>query len=87
MDKVGGLLEYGTVCFYVKILSQIYHVTYDITACDCFELHKEDGTKCVYKPSKYGLFYSSVKNEVVLFTTVEDKINLLVKKRVNFKTS
>ena len=29
----------------------------------------------VFKPSKKGLFYSSVNNDVVLVTTVEDKIN------------
>jgi len=50
-----------------------YHVTYDSTACDCFEVHKADGTKHVFKPSKKGLFYSSVNNDVVLVTTVEEK--------------
>ena len=29
----------------------------------------------VFKPSKKGLFYSSVNNDVVLVTTIEDKIN------------
>jgi len=40
-------------------------VTYDSTAC----------TKRVFKPSKKGLFYSSVSNDVALVTTVEDNIN------------
>jgi hypothetical protein len=50
-------------------------VTYDSTASDCFEVHRADGTNCVFKPSKKGLFYSSVNNDVVLVTTIEDKIN------------
>ena len=50
-------------------------MTYDSTASDCFEVHKEDGTKRVYKPSKKGLFYSSVNKDIVLVTTIEDKIN------------
>ena len=43
--------------------------------CDWFEVHKVDCTKCVFKPYKKGLFNSSVNNDVVLVTTVEDKIN------------
>jgi len=71
-----------TVWFYedgiVNILSlnnvkKKYHVTSDRTACDCFEVHKADSTKCVFKPFKKGLFYSSVNKDVVLVTTVEDK--------------
>jgi len=50
-------------------------VTYDSTAYDCFEVHKADGTKRGFKPSKKGLFYSCVNNDVALVTTVEDKIN------------
>jgi len=37
--------------------------------------HKADVTKCVFKPSKRGAFYSSVNNDLVLVTTVEDKTN------------
>jgi len=84
VDKVGELTGYGTVWFYdvgiANILSlnnvkKKYHATYDSTACDCFEIHKADGTKCVFKPSKKGLFYLSVNNGIVLVTTVEDKVN------------
>jgi len=50
-------------------------MTYDSTTCNCFEVHKADSTKCVFKPSKKGLFYSSVNNDIVLVTTVEDKIS------------
>jgi len=50
-------------------------VTYDSTAYDCFEVHKADGTKRVFKPSKKGLIYSCVNNNVALVTTVENNIN------------
>jgi len=69
-------------------------VTYDSTACDCFEVHKADSTKRVFKPSKKGLFYLSVNNDIVLVTTVENKINKYTvreysnaKKVLNFKTT
>jgi len=52
-----------------------YHVTYDSAACDCFEVHKADSTKRVSKQSKKVLFYSSVNNDVVLVTTLEEKTN------------
>ena len=45
-------------------------MTYDSTAYDFFEVHKADGTKCVFK-----LFYSCVNNDVTLVTTVENNIN------------
>jgi len=71
-----------------------YCVTYDCTACDCFEVQKMDETKHVFKPLKKGLFYSSVNNEIVLVTKVEDKINkytvreyMNAKKHVNFTKS
>jgi len=38
-------------------------------------VHKADGTKCVFKPSKKGLFYSCVNNNIALVTTVEDNTN------------
>jgi len=62
---MGYLPGYGTVCFYEYGIANIlslnnvkkkYHMTYVGTACDCFEVHKVDGTKCVFKPSKNGLF-------------------------------
>jgi len=84
VDKIGDLPGYGTVCLYedgiANILSlnnvkKMYHVTYDSTAYDCFEVHKVDGTKPVFKPSEKGLFYSCVNNDAVLVTTGENKIN------------
>ena len=82
VNKIRDLPGYGKVWFYEDGIANMlslnnvkkkYHMTYDSTACDCFEIHKVDGTKCVFKPSKKGMFYLSVNNDIVLVTTVEDK--------------
>jgi len=84
VNKLGNLPGCGRIWFYeygianilsLNNLKKKYHVTYESTACDCFEVHKLDCTKCVFKPSKKGLFYSSANNDVVLVTTVEYKTN------------
>ena len=84
VNKIGDLPGYGTVWFYEDGIANIlslnnvkkkYRVTYDSIAYDCFEVHKVDGTKHVFKPSKKGLFYLSVKNDVALVTTVENNID------------
>jgi len=84
VKKILDLPGYDTVWFYedgtANILSfnnvkKKYWVTYDSTAYDCFEVHKADGTKRVFKPSKKGLIYSCVNNNVALVTTVENNIN------------
>ena len=69
-------------------------MTYDSTACDCFEVHKADSTKFVFKPSNKGIFYLSVNNDVVLVTTVKIKLvntqlesTQILRKHMNFKTS
>jgi len=57
VNKIGDLPGYGTVWFYEDRISNIlslnnvkkYWVTYDSTAYDCFEVHKADGTKRVFK--------------------------------------
>ena len=63
VDKIGDLPGYRTVWFYEDGIANIlslnnvkkkYRVTYDSTAHDCFEVHKADGTKRVFKPSKRG---------------------------------
>jgi hypothetical protein len=63
LNKIGDLPGYGIFWFYedgsANILSLInvkkkYHMTYDSTARDCFEVHKADSTKHVFKPSKKG---------------------------------
>jgi len=75
VNKIGDLPEYGTVWFYkdgianIALLNNVkkkYNVTYDSTACDCFEVHKANGTKGVFKPSKKGLFYSSFTLGIIL---------------------
>ena len=84
VNKVGDLAGYGTVWYYENGIANIlslnnvkkkYRVTYDSTASGCFGVHKADGTKRVFKPSKKGLFYSTVNDDIVLVTTIEDKIN------------
>ena len=64
VDKVRDLSGYDTVWFYEDGIANIislnnmkkkYCVTYDSTACDCFEVHKADSTKHVFEPSKNGL--------------------------------
>ena len=39
------------------------------------QVHKENWSKQVSMPSKKGLFYSNVNNDVTLITTIEDYIN------------
>jgi len=84
VDKIEDLPGYATVWFYEDGIANIlslnnvkkkYRVTYNSSAYDCFEVHKADGTKRVFKPSKKGLFYSCLNNDTVLVTTVENKIN------------
>jgi len=84
VDKISDLPGYSTVWFYEDGIANIlslnnvknkYRVTYDSTAYDCFEVHKADGTKHVFTPSKKGLFYSSMSNDIVLVKSVEDKTN------------
>jgi len=84
VNKVGDLAGYGTVWYFEEGIANIlslnnvkkkYRVTYDSTASDCFEVHRADGTKHIFKPSKKGLLYSSVNNNIFLVTTIEDKIN------------
>jgi len=84
VNKVEDLAGYGTVWYYEDGIANIlslsnvkkkYRVTYDSTASDCFEVHRVNGTKRVFKPSKKGLFYSSVNNDIVLVTTIERLIN------------
>jgi len=104
VDKKGDLPGYRTVWFYEDGIANIlslnnvkkkYCVIYDSTAYDCFEVHKADGTKHVFKSSKQGLFYSFVNNDAVLVTTVRKikSINTLLestrmlKKHVIYKTS
>ena len=59
VDKIRDLPEYQTVWFYEDGIANIlsinnvkkkYRVTYDNTAYDCFEAHKGDSTKRVFKP-------------------------------------
>ena len=84
VNKIGGIPGYGMVWSYEDSIANILslknvkkegRVTYDNTACDCFEVHKADSTKHVFKPSTKGLFYANLNNDIVLVTTVEYKTN------------
>jgi len=50
-----------------------YKVTCDSSLRTGFVVHKSDGTECMFKPSKKGLFFSDVKQEVahLLVNTVD----------------
>jgi len=59
VDKIRDLPGYRTVWFYENGIANIlsinnvkkkYRVTFDNTAYDCFEVHKGDSTKRVFKP-------------------------------------
>ena len=48
----------------LKKLEKKYCLTYNSAANYCFEVYKSDITKFGFMPSKKGLFYSSVNNDV-----------------------
>jgi len=57
LNKIGDLPGYSTVRFYEDGIANIlslnnvkkkFHLTYDSTACDCFEVHKSIITKIVF---------------------------------------
>jgi len=74
ITKIRDLTWHMVVWFYeigiANILSpnnikKKYHLTNDNAPNNCFEVHKENGTKCVFMPSsKKELFYSSVNDDV-----------------------
>jgi len=59
----------------LKNVKKKYCVTYYSAANDCCVVQKEDGPKRVILSPKKGPLWLSVNNDVVLVTTVEDKIN------------
>jgi len=83
VTKKGDLKGYGTVWFYPEGITNIlslgnvkkkHRVTYDSTLNKGFLVFKEDGTAQTFRPSKKGLFFSDVKNEVAhaFINTVEN---------------
>ena len=83
VTKKGDLKGYGTVWFYPEGIANIlslgnvkkkYRVTYDSTLNEGFLVFKADGTAQTFRPSKKGLFFSDVKNEVAhtFINTVEN---------------
>jgi len=55
-------------------VKKIHRVTYDSTLDEGFLVFKADGTARTFRPSKKGLFFSDVKNEVAhaFINTVEN---------------
>ena len=83
VTKKGDLKGYGTVWFYPEGIANIlslgnvkkkHRVTYDSTLDEGFLVFKADGTARTFRPSKKGLFFSDVKNEVAhaFINTVEN---------------
>ena len=85
-NQQGTLPGYGLVWYYgdgianILSLSNVqrkYRVTYDSTGSNQFVVHKPDGTTRIFRQSKTGLFYHSVKERggskaTVLVKTVAD---------------
>jgi len=72
VQQKGDLKGYGTIWYYPEGIANIlslhkvqekYKVTYDSSTMAGFVVHKSDGTKRVFKPSRKGLFFSDVKHE------------------------
>jgi len=73
ITKKGDLNGYGTVWFSPEGIANIpslgnvkkkHRVTYNSTLNEGFLVFKADGTAWSFRPSKKGLFFSDVKNEV-----------------------
>jgi len=83
ITKKGDLKGYGMVWFYPEGIANIlslgnvkkkHRVTYDSTLNKGFLVFKADSTARTFRPSKKGLFFSDVKNEVAhaFVNTVEN---------------
>ena len=77
-----NLKGYRTIWYYPEGIANIlsihkvqekYRVMYDSSTMAGFVVHKSDGTNCMFKPSKKGLFFSDVKDENthILVNTVD----------------
>jgi len=83
INKKGDLKGYGTVWFYPEGIANIlslgnvkkkHRITYDSSHDKGFLVFKADGTARAFRPSKKGLFFSDVKNDVAhtFVNTVEN---------------
>jgi len=91
IKKKGDLKGYGTVWFYPDGIANILSlsnvqkkckVMYDSTLNDGFLVHKADGTTWVFRPSKKGLFFSDVKDNVghvFVNTVAKNKSKYIIK--------
>jgi hypothetical protein len=90
ISKKGDLKSYGTIWYHLDGIANIlslnnikkkYKVTYDSELDDSIMVHKWNGSQCIFKPSKKGLYYSEVTNNIgtTLVTMVDSiKINNLL---------
>jgi len=91
VTQKGDLKGYRTVWYYPEGIANIlslhkvqekYKITYDSSTMAGFVVHKSDGTKHIFEPSKKGLFFSDVKREnahVLVHTVDSIKINIQLK--------
>jgi len=73
VTKKGDTNQYGTMWYHqggianILSLSNVkikYRLTFDRELEDSFVVHKENGSKLVFNPSKKGLYHLDVTNEV-----------------------
>ena len=77
VTKKGDHKGYGTVCYHPNSLAHIlslnnvknkYRVTYYSEGDHCFVVHS---SKFIFRPSKGGLFYSDMTNDVKKFLSIQ----------------
>jgi len=76
ITQKGDLKGYGMLWYYPEDIANIlslsnvkkkYKVAYDISMKTGFIVHKADGSNHVIMPSKKGLYFSDVKNDIAHF--------------------
>ena len=92
-------MGYGTICYHPTGIANIfslnnfrekYQVTFDSSNKEeqGFVVHKENGLKRIFRPSKKGLYYSDVAHDsgVILVHTVDsNKSKYAVRQQTNAK--
>jgi len=84
MTQKGDLRGYGTVWYYLGGIANIlslyntqkkHRITFNSADGTRFTVHKEDGSTCVFTPSKKGRYSLMLKSDVVLLNTVDSILN------------
>jgi len=84
VTKKGDLKGYGTVWYHptgkvyilsLNLVQKKYHVTFDSGSTEeqGFIVHKENGSKRIFRPSSKGLYYSEIASDVgaIMVNTVD----------------